>query len=77
MSAVPDKPDSKFDIWWNSPPMKKKIGAFFSIGATVVIVGAMFKILHLPGASMMLGFPMVNLPSSIFTSSEGRLLLTS
>ena len=58
MSAVPDKPDSKFDIWWNSPPMKKKIGAFFSIGATVVIVGAMFKILHLPGASMMLGFGM-------------------
>lgn len=58
MSAVPDKPESKFDIWWNSPPMKKKIGAFFSIGATVVIVGAMFKILHLPGASMMLGFGM-------------------
>ena len=58
MSSVPEKPDSKFDIWWNSPPMKKKIGASFSIGATVVIVGAMFKILHLPGASMMLGFGM-------------------
>lgn len=57
-AAAEEKPESKFDIWWNSPPMKKKIGAFFSIGATVVIVGAMFKILHLPGASMMLGFGM-------------------
>jgi len=56
--SAPEKPESKFDIWWNSPPVKAKIGAFFSIGATVVIVGAMFKILHLPGASIMLGFGM-------------------
>jgi gliding motility-associated protein GldL len=47
--------NSKFDIWWSSPGVKRKVGAFYSIGATVVIIGAMFKILHLPGAAIMLG----------------------
>ena len=47
--------NSKFDIWWTSPGVKRKVGAFYSIGATVVIIGAMFKILHLPGAAIMLG----------------------
>jgi len=49
---------SKFDIWWNSPDVKQKLGAAYSLGASVVIIGAMFKILHLPGASTMLGIGM-------------------
>ena len=49
---------SKFDIWWNSPEVKQKISAAYSIGASVVIIGAMFKILHLAGAGMMLGIGM-------------------
>jgi len=49
---------SKFDIWWNSPEVKQKLGAAYSIGASVVIIGAMFKILHLPGAGTMLGIGM-------------------
>ena len=50
--------DTKFDIWWNSPEVKQKVGAVYSLGASVVIMGAMFKILHLPGASYVLGFGM-------------------
>ena len=49
---------SKFDIWWNSPEVKQKLGAAYSLGAAVVIIGAMFKILHLPGAALMLGIGM-------------------
>ncbi len=49
---------SKFDIWWNSPEVKQKLGAAYSLGASVVIIGAMFKILHLQGASYMLGIGM-------------------
>ncbi|HEY5590747.1 MAG TPA: gliding motility protein GldL [Paludibacter sp.] len=47
--------ESKFDIWWNSPDAKRLLGAAYSLGASIVIIGAMFKILHLPGASLMLG----------------------
>lgn len=47
--------ESKFDIWWNSPSVKRLVGVVYSLGASVVIVGAMFKILHLPGASYVLG----------------------
>jgi gliding motility-associated protein GldL len=46
---------TKFDKWWNSPRMKRIVGASYSLGASVVILGAMFKILHLPFASVMLG----------------------
>ena len=53
-----DENKSKFDIWWNSPELKKKLGAAYSLGASVVIIGAMFKILHLPGAGTMLGIGM-------------------
>ncbi|MDP4240119.1 MAG: gliding motility protein GldL [Bacteroidota bacterium] len=49
---------SKFDIWWNSPETKQKVGAAYSLGASVVIIGAMFKILHLTGAGTMLGIGM-------------------
>ncbi|MFT3752933.1 MAG: gliding motility protein GldL [Paludibacter sp.] len=47
--------ESKFDIWWNSPSVKRLVGVVYSLGASVVIVGAMFKILHLPGAAAVLG----------------------
>lgn len=49
---------SKFDIWWNSPDAKRILGAAYSLGASIVIIGAMFKILHLPGAALMLGIGM-------------------
>jgi len=47
--------ESKFDIWWNSPDVKRLVGVVYSLGASVVIIGAMFKILHLPGAAQVLG----------------------
>lgn len=50
--------ESKFDLWWNSPEVKQKVGAAYSLGASVVIIGAMFKILHLPFAGEMLGVGM-------------------
>jgi len=49
---------TKFDLWWNSPKMKRIIAAAYSLGASIVILGAMFKILHLTGSSYMLGFGM-------------------
>lgn len=49
---------TKFDLWWNSPKMKRIIAAAYSLGASIVILGAMFKILHLNGSSYMLGFGM-------------------
>ena len=48
-----------FDEVWNSPKVKRIIGAVYSLGASVVIIGAMFKILHLPGAGVTLGIGMV------------------
>lgn len=50
--------ESKFDLWWNSPKVKQTVGAVYSLGASVVIIGAMFKILHLPGAGAVLGVGM-------------------
>jgi gliding motility-associated protein GldL len=50
--------ESKFDLWWGSQETKRVVGAAYSLGAAVVIIGAMFKILHLPGASLMLGLGM-------------------
>lgn len=49
---------SKFDIWWNSPQGKQLSGRAYSLGASVVIIGAMFKILHLPFAGELLGVGM-------------------
>lgn len=49
---------TKFDLWWNSPKMKRIIGASYSVGASVVILGAMFKILHLNGGGTMLAIGM-------------------
>lgn len=45
--------------WYHSPQGKKIVGSVYSVGASVVILGALFKILHLPGAATMLMFGMV------------------
>ena len=50
--------ESKFDLWWNSPEVQSILAKAYSLGASVVIIGAMFKILHLNGASLMLGIGM-------------------
>ena len=47
--------ESKFQLWWNSPSVRQTVGIVYSLGASVVIIGAMFKILHLQGASYVLG----------------------
>lgn len=49
---------TKFDIWWNSYPVKRVFGAIYSLGASIVILGAMFKILHLNGGGVMLAIGM-------------------
>lgn len=45
---------AKFMSWYESYQGKKIVGMVYSLGASVVIVGALFKILHLPLASEML-----------------------
>ena len=52
------KPDSKFYRWWNSYTGRRIVSAAYSLGASVVIMGAMFKILHLPVGNIMLGVGM-------------------
>ena len=52
-----------FMDWYESYKGKKVVGAVYSLGASVVIIGALFKIMHFPGAGAMLmvrvwrGFP--------------------
>lgn len=45
---------AKFMHWYESYQGKRIIGVVYSVGAAVVIVGALFKILHLDGAKQML-----------------------
>ena len=45
---------AKFMHWYESYQGKRIIGVVYSVGAAVVIVGALFKILHLAGAKEML-----------------------
>ena len=45
---------AKFMSWYESYQGKKVVGMVYSLGASVVIVGALFKILHLAFASEML-----------------------
>ena len=45
---------AKFMHWYESYQGKKVVGAVYSLGASVVIVGALFKIMHFPGAGIML-----------------------
>ncbi|NDV46346.1 gliding motility protein GldL [Paludibacter sp. 221] len=53
------KNKSKFDIWWNSQGVKRASGAIYSIGAAVVITGALFKLMHWPYAGLILSAGMI------------------
>ena len=48
------KGQSKFMQWYESYSGKKVVGCVYSLGASIVIVGALFKIMHFPGAGPML-----------------------
>ncbi|MBQ0008168.1 MAG: gliding motility protein GldL [bacterium] len=50
----PQVKESGFDAWWGKPSTKRAVGVVYSIGASIVIIGALFKILHWPGASQVL-----------------------
>lgn len=50
--------ESKIDIWWNSPKVRRLVGIFYSLGASVVIIGALGKILHTSWGGAMLGVGM-------------------
>ena len=45
---------AKFMHWYESYQGKKIVGCVYSLGASIVIVGALFKIMHFPGAGPML-----------------------
>ena len=44
----------KIQDWYAQPSIQMMVGMVYSIGAAVVIVGALFKIMHWPGAGVML-----------------------
>ncbi len=48
------KKESGFIHWYESYQGKKITGMVYSIGASVVIIGALFKIMHFPGAGPVL-----------------------
>ena len=52
--AVKRGPWARFMHWYDSYQGKNVINIIYSAGASVVIVGALFKILHWPGASQVL-----------------------
>lgn len=50
-----NKEKQSFIDWWNSSDtVKLWVGRVYSVGAAVVIIGALFKIMHFPGAGLML-----------------------
>jgi gliding motility-associated protein GldL len=49
----------KIQDWYAQPGIQMAVGMVYSIGAAVVIVGALFKIMHWPGAGVMLTAGMV------------------
>lgn len=48
------KKESAFMHWYHSYQGKNVVNIVYSVGASVVIIGALFKILHWPGASQVL-----------------------
>lgn len=44
----------RFMLWYESYQGKRVVGVVYSVGASVVIIGALFKIMHWPGASAVL-----------------------
>lgn len=53
-----EKKQSAFARWYESYQGQRVVGIVYSVGAAVVILGALFKIQHYPGASMMLNIGM-------------------
>ena len=53
------KQPSGFSRWYNSPSGQRLVGATYCLGASVVILGALFKIQHWPGASYVLTAGMI------------------
>jgi gliding motility-associated protein GldL len=49
-----NKSHSGFMGWYESYTGKKVVGCVYSLGASIVIIGALFKIMHFPGAGPML-----------------------
>ncbi|MCQ2344838.1 MAG: gliding motility protein GldL [Paludibacteraceae bacterium] len=60
--------ESGFDAWWAKPSTKRAVGVIYSLGASIVIIGALFKILHWPGASVVL---MVGMMTEAFLFAIG------
>lgn len=58
MAAEKAKKQSAFARWYESYQGQRVVGIVYSVGAAVVILGALFKIQHYPGASMMLNLGM-------------------
>ena len=52
--AAKNGPWAKFMHWYESYTGKTVVGCVYSLGASIVIVGALFKIMHFPGAGPML-----------------------
>lgn len=52
--AAKKGPFAKFMHWFESYQGKSIVNIVYSVGASVVIIGALFKILHWPGASQVL-----------------------
>ena len=50
---------ARFMHWYESYQGKRVVGMVYSIGAAVVIVGALFKIMHFPGAGAVLMVGMI------------------
>ncbi|MDR3328081.1 MAG: gliding motility protein GldL [Prevotellaceae bacterium] len=53
------KKPSKFAIWYNSNAGQRTVAAFYSVGASIVILGALFKIMHWPAAGYVLSTGMI------------------
>ena len=54
MKSNKETKNKGFMNWYESYQGKKVVGAVYSLGASVVIIGALFKIMHFPGAGAML-----------------------
>lgn len=50
---------ARFMNWYGSYQGKRIVGMVYSIGASVVIIGALFKIMHFPGAGAVLMVGMI------------------
>ncbi len=67
---APKGPWAKFMHWYGSYNGKNIVNIIYSVGASVVIIGALFKILHWPGASTVL---MIGMFTEAFLFISGAL----